>query len=347
MIFTEINENQSKILIDTIQLYNAYLAAYDKSLSYKGGMHWKKSKGKEYLFKTVDRNGNGKSLGPRSNETEKIISQFQKGKQTAKANLKSLKVRLTEQSRFCKAARINHVPKIVTRILRILHQKKLLGKGLMVVGTNAMYAYEMAAGVYFDYSIMATQDIDILWDYRPKLTFLSNNKSNDEGLLGLLRKADKSFEPFSTGRFRAINKDGYMVDLIQAEPESIVMIPPKRMGNENDICAVPVKNCQWLLSSPKMTQVIIGKDGFPSIMAVPGPRSFALHKIWLANQVDREAIKKKRDLAQGLAVIQLIMNYLPQYSFEMSELKMFPKDILKEIKLRVNTDDIPPEFSIE
>jgi hypothetical protein len=33
-------------------------------MSYKGGMHWKKSNGKEYLFKTIDRNGNGKSLGP-------------------------------------------------------------------------------------------------------------------------------------------------------------------------------------------------------------------------------------------------------------------------------------------
>jgi len=154
MIFSEINENQSKILIDTIQLYNAYLKAYEKSLSYKGGMHWKKSKGKEYLFKTVDRNGNGKSLGPRSNETENILSQFQKGKQSAKTNLESLKIRLTEQSRFCKAAKINHVPKIVTQILRILSQKKLLGKSLMVVGTNAMYAYEMAAGVYFDFSII-------------------------------------------------------------------------------------------------------------------------------------------------------------------------------------------------
>ncbi|KPA14889.1 hypothetical protein MHK_004903 [Candidatus Magnetomorum sp. HK-1] len=347
MIFSEINKNQSRILIDTIQLYNVYLTAYDKSLSYKGGMHWKKSKGKEYLFKTINRNGNGKSLGPRSSETEKILSQFKKGKKTAKESLKSLKRRLTEQSRFCKAAKINHVPKIVTKILRILHQKKLLGKGLIVVGTNAMYAYEMAAGVYFDFSIMATQDMDILWDIRPKLTFLSNNKSKNEGLLGLLREVDKSFEQFKPDSFRAINKDGYMVDLIQAEPKSIVTIPPKRMGNENDICAAPVRNCQWLLSSPKITQVIIGEDGFPSIMVVPDPRAFALHKIWLADQIDREPIKKKRDLAQGLAVIKLIMNYLPQYSFEMSELKMFPKDILKKIQTKISIDDIPSEFKVE
>jgi uncharacterized protein YfbU (UPF0304 family) len=64
MIFSEITENQSRIIIDTIQLYEAYLNAFHQSMSYKGGMHWKKSNGKEYLFKTIDRNGNGKSLGP-------------------------------------------------------------------------------------------------------------------------------------------------------------------------------------------------------------------------------------------------------------------------------------------
>ena len=41
-------------------------------------MHWKKSKSREYLFRSRDRFGYGKSLGPRSPETEKILTAIQK-----------------------------------------------------------------------------------------------------------------------------------------------------------------------------------------------------------------------------------------------------------------------------
>jgi len=41
-------------------------------------MHWKKSKGKDDLFRSTDRFGYGKSLGPRSSETEKTLREFPK-----------------------------------------------------------------------------------------------------------------------------------------------------------------------------------------------------------------------------------------------------------------------------
>ncbi|WP_419656511.1 hypothetical protein [Desulfosarcina variabilis] len=48
-------------------------------------MHWKKSAGREYLFRSVDREGNGRSLGPRSPKTEYILSEFQQHKAEAVA----------------------------------------------------------------------------------------------------------------------------------------------------------------------------------------------------------------------------------------------------------------------
>jgi len=216
-------------------------------------------------------------------------------------------------ARFCKASKVNRAPKIITNILRVLDQNKLSGKGLIVIGTNVLYAYEMMSGVYLDYAIMATQDIDLLWDTRARLTLLAMHHLNNYGLLGLLKKADKSFEILKPKSFTAINKEGYMVDLVQAEPKSIAMISPKMIGDDNDIHAASVKNLQWLISSPKIKQMIIGKDGYPAVMIVPDPRAFALHKIWLSAQTDRDAMKKKRDFSQGAAIIRLIMNYLPQY----------------------------------
>jgi len=81
MIFREMTDSQRRVFIDTIQLHETFIAAFNKNRSYRGGMHWKKSKGREYLFRSRDRFGYGKSLGLRSPETEKILAQFQQGKQ--------------------------------------------------------------------------------------------------------------------------------------------------------------------------------------------------------------------------------------------------------------------------
>ncbi len=53
----EWSDNQRRIIIDTAQLYDAHLAAFRENRSYRGGMHCKKLKGREYLFRSKDRYG--------------------------------------------------------------------------------------------------------------------------------------------------------------------------------------------------------------------------------------------------------------------------------------------------
>ena len=345
-MFKEMSDNQRRVYLDAVQLYEAFISAFQKSRSYRGGMHWKKAKGRQYLFKTRDRYGYGESLGPRSAETEKILADFRKAKKEAKDRLATLKNRLKEQSRFCKAAMIQRVPRIVTGVLRVLEQRNLLGQNILVVGTNAMYAYEAAAGVFVDRPLTATRDMDILWDVRPKLTLFAEDETDPIDLLDILRKADKSFEPAAPGSFRAVNRDGYMVDLIKPESKSLVRKDPVRMGGPDDLKAAEMRSLDWLISSPKFSQVIIGDDGYPVSMVVPDPRAFSIHKIWLGEQPDREAIKKKRDHDQSLAIALLVIKYLPQYKFETSELRMFPKDVVRKLKMEISklNLDTEPDF---
>ena len=347
MLFKEMNDSQRRVFIDTAQLYDAYIDAFYKSRAYRGGMHWKKAKGREYLFKSRDRYGYGKSLGPRSPETEKILAEFRKNKQQIKGRLAGLKNRLSEQARFCKAAMIQRVPRIAAEILRLLDQQKLLGRNVVIVGTNALYAYEATAGIFFDNPIMATQDLDILWDIRSKLTLVADDDIDHAGLLDLLIKADKSFEPLGPRSFRAVNRNGYLVDLIKPEPKNILKQERTQMGGPNDLRAAEIKNLHWLVSSPKISQVVIGDDGYPAALSVPDPRSFALHKMWLSNQANREPVKKKRDHDQGVAVASLIVRYLPQYEFKSSELRMFPKTVLSEFQKHMSDFDFPNSFDNE
>jgi hypothetical protein len=112
-------------------------------------MHGKKAKGRDYLFRSRDLFGYGKSLGLRSPETELVCREFHENKTHFQQNLRELQGRLKEHARFCKADRVARVPRIVGSILRLLDTQKLLGSHLQVVGTNALYAYEAAGGVFF------------------------------------------------------------------------------------------------------------------------------------------------------------------------------------------------------
>jgi len=338
----EMTSNQRRVFIDAAQLFDAYRAAFRKNRSYRGGMHWKKSKGREYLFRTRDRNGYGRSLGPRSPETEKTLAEFRRSKAASKDRLDGLKARLTEQARFCRAALIQRVPRVVTAILRVLDNHRMLGKNVMVVGTNALYAYEAAAGVFLDRPVLATGDMDILWDVRTKLTLTEDGGIREAGLLGVLKKADRSFEPLRAGDFRAVNRDGFRVDLIKPDPARIQVKDPRRMGDDGDLAAAEIRNLQWLLSAPKFSQIVIGDDGYPGPITVPDPRAYTLHKLWISQQPDRNPLKKKRDREQALTTARLTVNYLPAHPFEESALRMFPKAVVIKEKETLSGADAPP-----
>jgi hypothetical protein len=338
-IINELTADQRRIFIDAVQIYSAYLAARMQSRSYHGGMLWKKVGGREYLYHYRNRYGYGNSLGPRSAETEKIFSIFKSRKEKIKNQLLALRQKMQEQARFCKAASIQRVPKIAAQILRVLDQQGVLGNKIIVVGTNALYAYEAAAGVFFDTALMATRDMDVLWDVRQKIKLFIDDSVVRPGFIDLLRKADRSFE---FQGYRAVNRSGYMVDLIRSMPRPPWKSEPKKIGSGEDMEAADIRNLHWLLSSPKFSQVVIGSDGLPTIMVVPDPRSFAIHKLWLSQQEDREPVKKMRDRSQALAVVSLVLQYLPQYPFKPEELRMFPQDVIRQTqKILANEENLP------
>ncbi len=344
MNYQEWTHNQRRVFIDAAQVYEAYTNAFRDSRAYRGGMHWKRSGGRQYLFRSLDREGNGKSLGPRSPKTEHIYAEFHRRKSEIAARMTSLRERLAEQSRFCKAVRIGRVSRTAAAVLRLLDQQGLLGGNVWVAGTHSLFAYEARAGIFLDRPLMATADIDRLWDTRPRLKLLGNQKIQDGGLMGILKKADRTFEPMRKRAFRAVNRDGFMVDLIKTAPPRILDIDPLCWGDANDLQAAEIRNLHWLVSAPKFSQVVIGEDGFPAPLIASDPRAFVMHKLWLADQPDREPIKKQRDRAQAHAVAQLVIRYLPDHPFGPSNLRMFPREVVASALQDVAQNDLPPGF---
>lgn len=327
----ELSANQRRMLIDTRQIWDAWEAAYRRRLGYAGSLSWKGQHGGEYLVRIFDDPQTTvrkmRSLGRRSPETEKVFSEFRLGREEAKQRLESLTARLQEQARLNRAVDLGRVPVLAARVLRRLHREGLLGQNVHVAGTNAIYAYEAAAGVFVERDLLATGDLDILLDAKAKLR-LTVEGDEPKRLVDVLKSVDRSFEPLADRRHCAVNKDGYFVDLIKAEPN-----PPWRNEREGfgdgDLRASMIQNMRWISNAPRFSTVAVGEDGQPVPMSCPDPRAFALYKLWMGtNDPTRDPVKKLRDVMQAHAVAEIVHNYIPQLPFEAEQMKFFPRKVV-------------------
>jgi len=306
------------------QLYEQSIDASEKLSKYSGSMVWKKSNGKEYLYRIRNRRGHGKSLGPRSEKTEIIYEQFISEKKDADERQQALKSEVNRQAKFCVAAEIARVPEIAANVRRVLQNEKGFDE-LLIIGTHALYAYEMMAGVRIDSDMLATGDMDLLWDSRKKIKIAADAKVN--GILPILKKADKSFIRLDNKHYAAANKKGFLIELVKPLSNPLMKVEPLSIGNENDLCAVEIEGLDWLINQPSVVVIVISENGFPVKWLVPDPRVYAVHKLWLAEREDRDPVKKQRDQQQGLLVLDIINNYLSSYRLNDKFKKNLPKEL--------------------
>ncbi|MCL4504095.1 MAG: nucleotidyltransferase domain-containing protein [Deltaproteobacteria bacterium] len=357
--YHELTEGQRQIYQTTAEVYQEYLENLRQALAFKGGMHWKKIRGREYLYRYRDRFGHGESLGPRSEHTERLFRDFSRERQEIADRLRDLRFRLAEQARFCRAALIHRMPRTACLILRRLEQHSP-GRNLLVIGATAIYAYEFAAGVFLknwwggppcppnsphrrnkESFQRESGAPDLLADAHRRLILAGEGKISWEELLRVLQQADRSFAALPGEGCRAVNQDGFLVCLAKSEIRrpgrtKAVMVPGAR-----EPLPPEAGHLQYLLNSPRFSQVVIGRDGRPATLVTPDPWAFALNKLWWSGQEDREPKARARDRSQALAVAGLVLRYLPQYDFSTSELDMFPQE------LKPDTEEIEEMGSIE
>ena len=317
---------QTRQLLDTQQLFATLQSAeWELDHGFRGSMTWKAVKGRDYLYRK--REGDWKSLGPRSPETEHAHDKFHQGRAALKARIRGLLAGIEQMAPVNRAMGLGRVPWLSGRILRRLDRQGLLAHGLRVVGTHAIYAYEGLASVHFAAEHVTTIDIDLLYDARASLR-LAGPEVVRTGLLGQLRKVDRSFK-VERGGFRAANDEGFLVDLIAPLPRLAAGRPARsRIGDdENDQAAAGIEGLAWLQNSPGISQIVLDEKGFPLRMFAPDPRAFTMHKAWLSERSDREPGKRRRDLAQARAVAVMLSVCLPDLRFDDPALHAFPASL--------------------
>lgn len=326
----ELSLDARRYLVDVQSIYGEYRKVRAELRQYAGGMVWKQSKGREYLFRLRGRKGAGSSLGVRSKETEQIYDKFYERKNLLVERERGMREKLAEKRPFVRAAGLGRVPRDAANVMRVLDAEGLMDRTVTVLGTHALYAYEAMAGVQFDSGLLATGDVDLLFDARRRLRLCAD--LNEGGLIGVLKKADKSFEIAGKGHFRAVNANGFMVELIKPLPKDPMTIERTSLsGRDDDLVAAEVPRLWYLADSPSVAVTVVAEDGLPLQLRVPDPVDFALNKLWTSHREDREPVKARRDYEQAVAVARVCVDHLGR-SFEPPAGRNFPAEIVNEMR---------------
>lgn len=323
MDFSELSLEQRRQLIDAQQIYSAWRPpAMERAVM--GGFYWNTSKGHRYLYEK--REGKRRSLGRETPELTKKKAQHDQRTKELRKRLRPLASRLEKMAPVNRAIGIGRIPTIAARILRELDSEGLLGSHIIVAGTNALYAYEAAAGVFVGGEHVATGDADLLWDARRSILLSSAGVVRKQGFLSILRRVDSTF--VAQHGLVATNDRGYIVDLITPEQK------PPRLVSAIDIDAQPIGGMEWLIAAPQFEHTIVGADGIPLRIVVPEPRTFALHKYWVSQQPSRNVVKRAKDVAHCRIVTTLSETYhsLDLVAKDMPWLPVELRSLIKDVK---------------
>jgi hypothetical protein len=333
---------QRRQLVETQQVYESWrLTKAQSERRFVGSMRWARRGGREYLLRKIGKTET--SLGLRSKDTETAYDAFLRGRTENIDRLAGLSGRIDRHAPVNVAMGLGRMPTIAGRILRACDEHGLLGRQLIVVGTNAMFAYEVQAGVQIEPGLLATGDIDLLYDARRHISLAATGLVA-QGFIGLLKKVDASFAPARPRGFRAANRDGYLVDLIRPEAKDVFRDTRSTALSDlpDDLEGAAIFGLEWLVNSPRLEAVGIDERGYPARLVALDPRAFALHKAWVARREDREPVKAVRDLEQARAAASIATRYLKK-SFDSPELSALPA-VLRDMAPMLG-DAEPPKVS--
>jgi hypothetical protein len=310
LAWTKLTDSQKRQYIDAEATFSAMEEALAEASQVRGSMFWRQQNDSDYLIRSSPA-GTQKSLGPRCEELEKIHKSFIERKSILEERVKSLKAAVQQHQRLNRALRVGRTPKDVIAVLQALAHAGL-AKHFLTVGTNALYAYESAAGMRVQSDATATRDMDLLFDTRQRLQFATQLRRLDSSFLAVLRKADKSYRVRTGQRYTVVNQQGYEVDVIRRMAKDSDPHPMALSGHEDEIWQVQVGSGEALIAGRRFDALVIGTDGSMARMHVPHPLDFVRLKKKLSISADRDPLKKSKDGLQAEIVQQLTTEYLPQ-----------------------------------
>lgn len=304
---------QARALINLRPRYEALIEAQRELAQMPYNLVRKRVGEREYLYEVIDRLNNGKSLGPMTPEQEQKLADYRDRKSELQDRIAIASELVDEIGRLARPLRLPTLAETAGELLRELDRRRLLDGTLLVVGTNCIPAYSIeAAGAIAD-APDETEDFDLAW--------AADDQAEDMALWNALKAVDPTYTLNTERTFQARNRKSYEVELLAA-PSRI-----GTMGAREKPKPIPLPEQEWLLLGTPVDQVVPCRDGKAARLVVPDPRWFALHKLWLGAQTKRNPLKRRKDVAQGLAVLSAVADAMPQYPLDEEFISSIPPEL--------------------
>jgi hypothetical protein len=303
----EIDDEGLRLLANLEQHYASWVDASRVLLP--GRLAWKTVAAREYLYRIVNGRGDGRSLGPRSSETEALYEAAQSARQAAGA-LWSV---IQREGTLYRTLRLPRISSSAAALLREFDLYGLLGSTVMIVGTNAMAAYEIEARTRFATAagVDSTQDFAMTWvATEARQTTLASIGAAPRTLLDVMKRVDATYTVNTERTFQVRNAGGYEVELLM--PKSLAGTLPRT----EQLAPIGLPEQDWLLPGRRVEHVVCGLDGLPTRLVAPDPRCFALQKLWLADKPGRNPLKRPKDRKQGELLLSAIEERMPHYPLD-------------------------------
>jgi len=307
------NEEQNRALVNLDQRYQVWIEAERTLAGLPYDLRRKEIGGRAYLYEINDRSGNGKSLGPWSPQNERKFAAYRLEKLAAKERRDGARAALDESARICRALRLPQLPAAAGEILREADIRDLLGKKILVVGTNAIAAYAIEAAGRIVGAPDTTDDFDIAWTAQEE-------SAQSNTIWDMLMAVDPTFTVNTERPFQARNRKAYEVE---------ILVAPSRagtMGKTDQPHPVALPEQEWLLRGRAVDRVVPCGDSAARIVA-PDPRWFALQKLWLSAQPKRNPLKRAKDRKQGQMLLDAIASAMPQYPLDRTFRDALPAEL--------------------
>ncbi len=289
-----LSNEQARQLIDIGQIHAARRAAQNLlRRDYRYAPRWRHINGGDYWYVGEQ------SRGVRDEKTAADYTTYCTAREALQARLAKQRARLEDMAPVNVALKLGRVPKLPARILRALDSEGLLGTQLRVIGTHALFAYEAAAGEYFQSDLLATADLDLCWDAKQRLVILAED-GREQTILSILKRVDRSFDAGKLYGFSAANDENFIVEVIAPRDEE----SSPATGIAGDLAAAPIPEVAALIGEA-FSAMAIGEDGLPVQIVCPLPDAFAAHKRQIAEASGRPPIQRRRDAAQADAVSKI------------------------------------------
>ncbi len=302
--FETFSADAQRITANLEQSYEGWLEATQQLQALPSSMHWVKRGDTKYLAIKNHSSDPGTTIGKRDAATEAQLNDFETRKSALKARIASLNAVVSERASLYRKMRL--LPAIPDQQAEILRELDVAGKlenDLMVVGTNAFAAYELACGARFPVGNEETEDFDLAW-CRPRLLTKAPQYPARKPLFAILKSIDSTYEINRRKPYQAVNAKGYEVELLAAPSRH-----PLPAEEAFDPMASLIEQ-EWLLKGTPISNVVATIRNRACPLHVPDPRWMALHKLWLAEKPDRKASKKSKDARQGEVLLDAVRYFL-------------------------------------